>query len=699
MPDYTLEAQIKGNSSDFEKAAKDAGNAAKDLGKQTEKAGKDAKNASANFKDLSDKLDGAASKMQKLSALMIGSLASGFSAAALKGVQFNAQMEQYTATFETFTGSAEEAANTMDRLLELGAQTPFETTDLADATQLLMAYGFTADEAVNSLTMLGDASQGNAEKLTSIATGFARMKSSGKVTLEYLNLMIENGFNPLNQVAEDTGMTMAEIYDAISDGAITFEQVQSAMQKMTSEGGQYFGLMEKQSQTLNGRLSTLSDTVQMKLGEAFSGLTDKINEALPYVIDFIDNLDVESVFDGLITLTSLFVGLFTAATALRGVIALINFATVEGQVVSLGKAISAKLMAPMASFASSAVTVLAPVVVPLLAIAATVALVGMAIKELWETNEYFAESLINIIYSIEDIVSNAWNTIIKPIMNNVVSVLINVYNSGIKPLWNQFIQFINVVVTKFSELMDAVYPVVNWFIETFGPVLVQIFNYVANVFGSAVTTILNIAGALLGNMGEVIGGIMDTFKGIIEFLTGVFTGDWSKAWQGVVDIFGGIFSTITGILKAPINGVIGIINGAIGGINSISVDVPDWVPFVGGQHWGLDLPLIPYLLHGTDDWQGGFAYMNEGGRGELTYLPDGSQVIPHDISVKYAQEAARLNSSADSIDISGLLEGLVIEIDNSVYVGDRTIREDIANYTIKKIGNRYKAVLATKGGS
>lgn len=208
----------------------------------------------------------------------------------------------------------------------------------------------------------------------------------------------------------------------------------------------------------------------------------------------------------------------------------------------------------------------------------------------------------------------------------------------------------------------------------------------------------NILNAFAKTAGDIWNNIKSIFSGIIDFVKNVFTGNWSGAWDNIVSIFGNIFGGLVNIAKAPINGVIGIVNAAIDGLNSISVDVPDWIPFVGGQHWGLNLGHIPYLLHGTDDWQGGFARINEGGRGELTYLPDGTQVIPHDISVVYAKEAARLNTSADDLDLSGLLDGMVIQIDNSVRVGDRTIRDDIADYTIRKMGNTYRATLAARGG-
>ena len=720
MPDYSLTAEIKGNSSGFNKAAKEAEDATKDLEKKvvksseatdkagdsasktggkmkdlankTKGAGNQAKDAASKFGDLANKIDGAAGKIQKVSGLMLGGLASGFGAAAVSGIRFNAQMEQYATTFEVFTKSAEKADAILEELQKKGAETPFEFTDLADATQKMMAFGFTADEALANLDMLGNAAQGDAEKLETITTAFARMTSSGKVTLEDLNMMIDVGFNPLQQVAKDTGTTMGEVYEQISDGALDVETVTKAMKEMTSEGGQYAGLMEKQSQTLNGMLSTLSDTVQMKLGDAFASLTEKVKGALPMIIDFVENIDVDKAIAGIGALAAALAGVFTAATAARGAIALFNAVTA----VQKAGGMAAMVSNLGASFAGI-VTTIAPVVAAIAGIIAVIALVSTAISQLLDENELFAESVTNIVYSIMDIVESLWNNFLGPIFDSLIEALNTIWKNGIKPLWDSFKQFIADLTIKFSELLDAVYPVVMWFSETFGPILAEIFGTVARAFGNTVSTILSFAGSLLDSIWQIIGGVIDVFKGIINFLTGLFTGNWQKAWQGIVDIFGGIVGTLTGIFKAPINGVIGIINGLIGAINSISIDIPDWVPVVGGQHFGTNIPLIPYLLHGTDDWSGGFARINEGGRGELVYMPDGTQVIPHDISVTYAKEAARLNASYDPIDLSESLDGVTIQIDNSVRLGTRTIREDIADYTIKKIGNTYRATLATKG--
>lgn len=97
---------------------------------------------------------------------------------------------------------------------------------------------------------------------------------------------------------------------------------------------------------------------------------------------------------------------------------------------------------------------------------------------------------------------------------------------------------------------------------------------------------------------QVINGIITVAKGVIDFIVGVFTGNWEKAWEGVKQIFKGIWDTFLGIVKAPLNGIIKLINMVIGGINKLQFDIPDWIPFIGGKHIGLNIPEIPLLASG-----------------------------------------------------------------------------------------------------
>lgn len=211
----------------------------------------------------------------------------GLGASAIK---YNAGMEQYQTSFEVMTGSAEEATSVMDRLKKIGAETPFEFTDLANATQKLMAFGFTADEAIEQFGVLGDISQGDAQKLDSFAGALGKMQSSGKVSLEALNIMIEQGFNPLQVISDKTGESMESLYDRVSKGSVSLDEIKGAMVDATSEGGQFFQSMEKQSKTLNGRLSTLKDNFDSFTGSLFSGATSGAGNLIDVASSWIEEL-------------------------------------------------------------------------------------------------------------------------------------------------------------------------------------------------------------------------------------------------------------------------------------------------------------------------------------------------------------------------------------------------------------------------
>lgn len=212
--------------------------------------------------------------------LVYGAVSAAMSVAGVASVKYNASIEQLQTSFETMTGSAEKAAEVVGRLRTMGAETPFETADLAKVTQLLMQYGFTADDALEKMRMLGDIAQGNTQAMESIATGYAQMASAGKVNLQDIKQMINGGFNPLQEISERTGESMASLYDRISKGTMAVEEITESMRYATSEGGKFYQSMEKQSQTLNGQLSTLKDNLSSFGGMIFEPISDKLRDAL-----------------------------------------------------------------------------------------------------------------------------------------------------------------------------------------------------------------------------------------------------------------------------------------------------------------------------------------------------------------------------------------------------------------------------------
>lgn len=128
---------------------------------------------------------------------------------------------------------------------------------------------------------------------------------------------------------------------------------------------------------------------------------------------------------------------------------------------------------------------------------------------------------------------------------------------------------------------------VNTFIGGVKNTFVQGFNFISGYLGS-------VFGGIVQNFNNFFNAGKRIFNGFIDFVTGVFTGNWEQAWNGVVNIFGGIFDGIVAYAKAPLNLLIGLINGMIGGLNNIKL--PKWVPGIGGK--GIDIPQIPYLAAG-----------------------------------------------------------------------------------------------------
>lgn len=209
------------------------------------------------------------------------------------GVDYNATMESYLTNFKVMLGSEEAAATKLSEIRKMAASTPFSLDDLTSGTQTLLQFGIAADDTTGVLQRLGDISLGNAEKLQTLTRAYGKMSSAQKVTLENVNMMIDAGFNPLNQICDATGESMSDLYKRISDGKVSFSELEAAVEAATSQGGQFYNGMLEASQTFSGRMSTLKDNVSALTGELTSGLfaalgdlVVKLNEA---AVSFLDS--------------------------------------------------------------------------------------------------------------------------------------------------------------------------------------------------------------------------------------------------------------------------------------------------------------------------------------------------------------------------------------------------------------------------
>lgn len=196
-------------------------------------------------------------------------------------------------------------------------------------------------------------------------------------------------------------------------------------------------------------------------------------------------------------------------------------------------------------------------------------------------------------YNMSFVIESVWQNIGQPVFDLIVQVIGWVRDAFAERM-PQIKAFFSGFVTDASNLWN----------NNLKPCLEAIGNFISNVLAPAFKTVFQ--GIILPIVDACFRGISDLWSnslkpiltGIIDFITGVFSGNWSKAWQGVVDMLGGIFGGIVSVVKAPINAVIGLINSAISGLNSISVNIPDWVPGVGGKTFGVNIPEMSYLENG-----------------------------------------------------------------------------------------------------
>ena len=180
-----------------------------------------------------------------------------------QAVNTAAKFESLAVSFEVLAGGAEAGRELTNQIIQLASKTPLTTEALSDGARTLLSFGESAEEVINDLRLLGDISGGNAQRMQSLTLAFSQIGSTGRLAGQDLLQLVNAGFNPLETMAKKTGKSMAQLKKEMSEGKISFLDVKDAMIAATSEGGRFYGMMNKQSETLEGRLSTLADTWQL----------------------------------------------------------------------------------------------------------------------------------------------------------------------------------------------------------------------------------------------------------------------------------------------------------------------------------------------------------------------------------------------------------------------------------------------------
>ncbi|MDL2294987.1 hypothetical protein LJC60_10295, partial [Ruminococcaceae bacterium OttesenSCG-928-D13] len=214
------------------------------------------------------------------------------------------------------------------------------------------------------------------------------------------------------------------------------------------------------------------------------------------------------------------------------------------------------------------------------------------IKKGWDTyGAGILETFQSVKEQIRTILTAVYDNIILPIFNSIGGTLSWLWDKHLKPLWDKLVLFFGAITEYLLTLWNNVLlPFINWVVATFGPLFSAVVGNIGAVFGTVFAVIA-----------DLIGGLLTSLRGVLEFMTGVFTGDWGRAWDGIGMIFQGVWDGIIGVIKGAINICIDCINGLVSGItwginmvisaiNSLNIDIPEWIPLVGGKSIGFDIP-------------------------------------------------------------------------------------------------------------
>lgn len=678
MADYTLSAKVTADISSLEKSFQSAQDSAKSLQKSL-----DSLDSGSSFKNLGSSLDNVGSK--------ISSVGDSISAVSDKVSSVGDSMTgMFTAPIVAGLASIVSATADIEQSIG-GVETLFKDSAgdvVMNATQAFATVGVSANEYMEQVTSFSASLLQSLGGDTAKAAAYAdRAMTDMADNANKFGTDIESIQNAYQGFAKQN-------YTMLDNLKLGYGGTKEEMQRLISDASKMKDIQEQLGITVDGtsmsfdNITNAISVTQASMGimgttskEASTTIWGSFNQMKAAATDFVaslgqDDAAVEVTFDNMYQSAVTFAN--NVKAALQNVWdnlpltefqkTLITTVAVAGPVLAIlgriGKAIGgiskgigvftegfgsiSTGFGTMLSNAGGLMPLLSGLTTPLLIISGVavgiVALVT-AFQNLYNSSEEFRNSIA----ALKDMAGMAFQQIVTAIQ------------PMIEPLKEMFTSIWDAIVGVFEALLPYVVPIITNIIVIVADVITAIINIVTPI----ITIISGIIQAMIDVISPIINGILQVFGAVIEGVTGLWS-TWSGTVGGIIEkvagkvqevagkikdffkgafdavagwassTFGGIADTISGAFSKAMGGVKGIINSIINGMNG-ATGIMNKIP-------GVNIPKIPNLLHGTDNWAGGFARMNEGGRGELTYLPSGTVVVPHDISMKYAREAGQSNN-------------------------------------------------------
>lgn len=527
-----------------------------------------------SFKVDRKSLGNAENRIRKFSRAMkiaIGGITAGLFAVGVAAAKTAGDMETLQTQFEVMLGSAEKANNMIQSLREFSVKTPFELQDLAKASTTLLQFGVSSSKILPTLQMLGDVAGADRQRFSQLALVFGQIQSTGRLMGQDLLQLINAGFNPLQVIAQKTGKSVAVLKDEMSKGKISAEQVAEAFKIATSEGGMFFGNLQKQSLTLKGLFSTMVGAVKDVLISIGQGLLPVIKTATNLMIDLAKG-PLMNLAQGL---TQALIPVFEAIgkmlpSIIKSIIPLMSLvAELLGQllpgllmIVDIAREIIGRVVPPLIQFFSMVAGFFAQLVEKLLpSILPLVGMIGDLLSKILPILSSIIQSALPVFISVLEIVIKLIAQILS-FLSPILDLLMPIFN-----LLSPIFKLLEPIFGIISELM----PLLSIILELLKPI-VQLTAFLLNIIVKAITPVVNLIGFAIKGFKLWLVLAKALFKIYLGFGT-IIARNLIKPFKSFFRLISGIASTIKRSVVDPIDGFISKLFGLRKGIGGLFKDI------------------------------------------------------------------------------------------------------------------------------
>lgn len=581
-------------------------------------SGSFASNFASRMQQVGQSLQTAGETIKNIGRGLIDNVTKPLSDLIVFGVKYNSTMQDLETSFKVMLGSQDKAKKMSKDLVEMGAKTPFESSQLAEYTKMLLSFGYTQKNVLPIMGRLGDISLGNNEKMSSLTRTMGQINSLGKLQGGDLNQLIGQGWNPLLAITKKSGESMEQVRKRMSEGKVSYKEVEQALVDATSKGGQFYKGMDEGSKTFSGQLSTLKDNFAIFAGELTKPIFDGLMKILPKIIEIVSNLSNK--------FKSMSAPVKTVLLILAGLAMIIGpIVLVFGTLVTIAGAVIGAISAIGAAIATIGLPILAGIVAVIAGIGIMIGVfvaAGVAIFTFIKSSKETQKILMDIAGIVKGVFVSAINkakslwatwggdikrvakegfkyleSIVVPILLNLKDTIVFFINN-VKPAWAHFSTEIKKLAPTFLDIYNNSKPL----LQTLGEGLkvaagiamkmikgiIVAFRLLAPVITTAITTAIKIFSAFVSHVRLIVTGVkvalnllkpvvttvfaiikntimtaLNIIKNIIKVATSLISGDWKKAWTSVKVIFSTAWNGIKNNVRIALDGVKSIIRDRI----------------------------------------------------------------------------------------------------------------------------------------